>query len=124
MLMQRPTWHASKTATLVSLSLRELLAVQLLFGVLLLQACTQLPEWLKSPRAQADSTGKVVVDCRDAWPLNAQESSCAEEAFHACGGSVIYMRTVNSSGPADVTSLDGLSDFRVVYQCRRNVEGY
>jgi hypothetical protein len=72
----------------------------------------------------ADATGKVVGDCRDYWPLNAQVSSCAMDARDACADPVIYMRTVSSSGPRSDTNVDGLTDFRVTYQCRRNVEGH
>jgi len=109
---------------------RTILIVMMLTTVLLLQACSDLPEWLKRKPAVADATGKAVVDCRAFWPLSEQASSCAEYARSACAGPVIYMRTVSSGSPpsnagaptADAWN-DGQTDFRVVYQCRRNVEG-
>lgn len=98
-MKQHPQRHAAAIATRVHTLARGLLPALALTGVLLLQACNDLPEWLTPKPALADATGKAMVDCRDGWPLNAQDSNCDMQARNACAGPVIYMRTVSSSGP-------------------------
>jgi hypothetical protein len=124
MMKHQPLRPASSFATSIYPLVRLILPALAPTGVLLLQACSDLPQWLKPKPPVADATGKVVGDCRDYWPLNAQVSSCAMDARDACADPVIYMRTVSSSGPRSDTNVDGLTDFRVTYQCRRNVEGH